>query len=128
MAIHESLSEVSIDVTTTDPSAAEDRERLYARQLVVCGGIQADRLARMAGLEDVYKRQKLVRCIRGTIVDCCLDLREDSPTFGEHVMVELSAENHRALWIPPYCGHGYLTMTDDTEVTYHCLLYTSRCV
>ncbi|MCB1255318.1 MAG: L-2-hydroxyglutarate oxidase, partial [Austwickia sp.] len=51
VAIHESLSEVSIDVTTTDPSAAEDRERLYARQLVVCGGIQADRLARMAGLD-----------------------------------------------------------------------------
>lgn len=61
---------------------------------------------------------KLVRATRGTIVDACLDLREDSPTFGEHVMVELSAENRRALWIPPYCGHGYLTMTDDTEVTY----------
>ena len=61
---------------------------------------------------------KLVRCTRGTIVDCCLDLREDSPTFGKNVMVELSADNHRALWIPPYCGHGYITMTDDTEVTY----------
>lgn len=61
---------------------------------------------------------KLVRCTRGTIIDCCLDLREDSPTFGEHVMVELSADNRRALWIPPYCGHGYLTMTDDTEITY----------
>lgn len=61
---------------------------------------------------------KLVRCVRGTIVDCCLDLRENSPTFGENVMVELSADNHRALWIPPYCGHGYLTMTDDTEVMY----------
>ncbi len=61
---------------------------------------------------------KLVRAVRGTIVDCCLDLREDSPTFGKNVMAELSADNHRALWIPPYCGHGYLTLTDDTEVTY----------
>lgn len=61
---------------------------------------------------------KLVRCTRGTILDACLDLREDSPTFGKHVQVELSAENRRALWIPPYCGHGYLTLTDDTEVTY----------
>ena len=61
---------------------------------------------------------KLVRCTRGTIVDCCLDLREDSLTFGRNVMVELSADNRRALWIPPYCGHGYLTITDDTEVTY----------
>lgn len=65
-----------------------------------------------------YAEGKLVRCTRGTIVDCCLDLREDSPTFGAHVMVELSDENHRALWIPPYCAHGYLTITDNTEVTY----------
>ncbi|MDO5712113.1 MAG: dTDP-4-dehydrorhamnose 3,5-epimerase family protein [Micrococcales bacterium] len=61
---------------------------------------------------------KLVRCVRGTIVDCCLDLREDSATFGANVMVELSSDNRRALWIPPYCGHGYLTTTDDTEVMY----------
>ena len=61
---------------------------------------------------------KLVRCTAGAITDCCLDLREDSPTFGKNVMVELSAANHRALWIPPYCGHGYLTLTDDTEVMY----------
>ncbi|MDO5681538.1 MAG: dTDP-4-dehydrorhamnose 3,5-epimerase [Propionibacteriaceae bacterium] len=61
---------------------------------------------------------KLVRCISGSIVDCCLDLREDSPTFGKNVMVELSAENRRALWIPPYCAHGYYTLTDNTEVTY----------
>lgn len=51
VAIHESLSEVSIDVTTADPPAARQRDRIYARQLVVCGGIQADRLARMAGLD-----------------------------------------------------------------------------
>ncbi|QQS01189.1 MAG: L-2-hydroxyglutarate oxidase [Austwickia sp.] len=49
--IHESLSEVAIDVETSDPMAAELRERVYAKQLVVCGGIQADRLARMAGLD-----------------------------------------------------------------------------
>ncbi|MEL4358504.1 MULTISPECIES: dTDP-4-dehydrorhamnose 3,5-epimerase [unclassified Luteococcus] len=61
---------------------------------------------------------KLVRCVKGSIVDCCLDLREDSPTFGKKVMVELSEDNHRALWIPPYCAHGYLTLTDDTLVTY----------
>lgn len=61
---------------------------------------------------------KLVTCHKGTIVDCCLDLREDSPTYGSHAMVELSEENHRALWIPANCGHGYLTMSDDTLVTY----------
>ena len=54
----------------------------------------------------------------GTLVDCCLDLREDSPTFGRHVMVTLSADNKRALWIPPHCAHGFLTMSDDTEMLY----------
>lgn len=61
---------------------------------------------------------KLVRCTAGRLTDCCLDLREDSPTFGKHVMVELSAENHRALWVPPYCGHGFVTHEDNTEATY----------
>ena len=61
---------------------------------------------------------KLVRCIRGTIIDVALDLREDSPTFGRHAMVELSADNRRALWVPPYVAHGYQTLADDTEVLY----------
>ncbi len=61
---------------------------------------------------------KLVRCLRGELVDCCLDLREDSPTFGRHVMVTLSADNRRALWIPPHCAHGFITMADDTEMLY----------
>ncbi len=61
---------------------------------------------------------KLVRCTRGAIVDVALDLREDSPSFGARVMVELTAENHRALWVPPYVSHGYQTLVDDTEVMY----------
>lgn len=61
---------------------------------------------------------KLVRCVRGAIVDVALDLREDSPTFGRHAMVELSADNRRALWVPPYVAHGYQTLVDETEVTY----------
>ncbi|MFK5690587.1 dTDP-4-dehydrorhamnose 3,5-epimerase [Ornithinimicrobium sp. LYQ92] len=61
---------------------------------------------------------KLVRCIRGAIVDVALDLREDSPTFGAHTMVELTADNRRALWVPPYVAHGYQTLADSTEVLY----------
>ncbi|WP_454085463.1 dTDP-4-dehydrorhamnose 3,5-epimerase [Georgenia sp. Marseille-Q6866] len=61
---------------------------------------------------------KLVRCIRGAIVDVALDLREDSPTFGKHAMVELTADNRRALWVPPYVAHGYQTLVDATEVLY----------
>ncbi len=65
-----------------------------------------------------YAEGKLVRCTRGAIVDVAVDSREDSPTFGQHVMVELSADNRRALFIPPYVLHGYQTLVDDTEVTY----------
>ena len=61
---------------------------------------------------------KLVRCTRGAVVDVALDLREDSPTFGTHIMVELSEQNHRALWVPPYVSHGYQTLEDETEVNY----------
>ncbi|HYO85521.1 MAG TPA: dTDP-4-dehydrorhamnose 3,5-epimerase [Dermatophilaceae bacterium] len=61
---------------------------------------------------------KLVRCIRGGIVDVAVDSRADSPTFGQHVMVELTADNRMALFIPPFVLHGYQTLVDDSEVTY----------
>lgn len=61
---------------------------------------------------------KLVRCTAGAIVDVALDLREDSPSFGKHAMVELTANNSRALWLPPYVSHGYQTLVDDTVVSY----------
>ncbi|MBO1751983.1 dTDP-4-dehydrorhamnose 3,5-epimerase [Actinotalea sp. BY-33] len=61
---------------------------------------------------------KLVRCTAGAIVDVAVDVRPESPTYGQHVMVELTAENRRALFIPAYVAHGYQTLVDGTEVTY----------
>jgi len=61
---------------------------------------------------------KLVRCTAGSIVDVAVDVRTGSPTYGRHVMVELSAANRRALFVPAYVAHGYQTLEDDTEVTY----------
>jgi len=61
---------------------------------------------------------KLVRCIRGAIVDKIVDMRPDSPTYLEHVSVELTAENRRALYVPAMFAHGYQTLVDGTEVTY----------
>jgi len=61
---------------------------------------------------------KLVRCTRGAIVDQIVDMRPDSPTRGRHVSVELTADNHRALYVPPFFAHGYLTLTDAAEVCY----------
>ena len=61
---------------------------------------------------------KLVRCTRGAIVDVIVDMRDGSPTKHAHVAVELTADNRRALYVPPLFAHGFQTLVDDTEVTY----------
>lgn len=65
-----------------------------------------------------HPETKLVRCVAGAIVDIIVDMRPDSPTRFQHVSVELSAANRRALYVPPYFAHGYQTLTDNAEVTY----------
>lgn len=61
---------------------------------------------------------KLVRVLRGAIYDVVLDIRSQSPTFGRHVGIELSAENFAQVYVPIGCAHGFCTRADDTEVLY----------
>jgi dTDP-4-dehydrorhamnose 3,5-epimerase len=61
---------------------------------------------------------KIVRCTRGAIWDVVVDLRRDSPTYRQWVGVELTAANHRMVFIPRGLAHGFLTLTDDTELHY----------
>lgn len=61
---------------------------------------------------------KLVRCIRGALYDALLDLRRDSPTFGQSWGAELSAENRRMMVVPKGFAHGFLTLQEDTEALY----------
>ncbi len=61
---------------------------------------------------------KLVRCIKGVVLDVAVDLRKNSPTFKQWVGVELSAENKKQLLIPRGFGHGFVTLTDDVEFLY----------
>lgn len=61
---------------------------------------------------------KLVRCTRGAILDIIVDLRPESPTYLEHVSVELSADNHRAIYVPGRFAHGYQVLEDSTETSY----------
>ena len=61
---------------------------------------------------------KLVRCTRGAILDIIVDLRPESPTYLQHVAVELTADNHRALYVPERFAHGYQVLEDDTETSY----------
>jgi dTDP-4-dehydrorhamnose 3,5-epimerase len=65
-----------------------------------------------------HEEAKLVRCTKGAIYDVVVDLRSDSDTFLQHVGVVLSEENHRALYVPEGFGHGFLTLSDATEVFY----------
>jgi dTDP-4-dehydrorhamnose 3,5-epimerase len=61
---------------------------------------------------------KLVRCTQGSVFDVAIDLRKDSETYGEWVGVELSADNHKQLFIPRNFGHGFQTLTDDVIFQY----------
>jgi dTDP-4-dehydrorhamnose 3,5-epimerase len=61
---------------------------------------------------------KLIRCTRGAILDIVVDVRKDSPTYLQHVAVELTANNRKALYVPPLFAHGYQTLADDSEVVY----------
>lgn len=65
-----------------------------------------------------YPEAKLVRCTMGTIYDVIIDLRIGSPTFTQWFATELSAENHRALYVPENFAHGFQTLTDHSEVFY----------
>lgn len=61
---------------------------------------------------------KLVSCTRGSIIDVAVDIRKDSPTYLKHVAVELSGENKKMLYIPKGCLHGFVTLTDNVELSY----------
>lgn len=65
-----------------------------------------------------HAEAKLVRCVKGAIFDVVVDVRKDSPTYKQWYGVELNSDNHKALYIPPGCAHGYQVMVDDTDVFY----------
>lgn len=65
-------------------------------------------------------QSKLVRAIKGKIIDVAVDLRKDSPTYLEHFKIELTEENKKMLYIPAGFAHGFLSLVDGTEIIYKC--------
>ena len=67
-----------------------------------------------------FAQSKLVRVIQGAVLDVAVDIRVGSPTYGKHVAVELTAENHRQLFIPRGFAHGFSVLTDEVVFQYKC--------
>ena len=67
-----------------------------------------------------YTQSKLVRCVKGKVLDVAVDIRKGSPTFGQHVAVKLSEENHRQLFIPRGFAHGFAVLSDVAIFQYKC--------
>ena len=67
-----------------------------------------------------HTQAKLVRVVKGKVLDVAVDLRKGSPTYGKHIAVELSEENHRQVFIPKGFAHGFAVLADDTIFQYNC--------
>jgi dTDP-4-dehydrorhamnose 3,5-epimerase len=73
-----------------------------------------------------YAQGKLVRVISGAVIDVILDIRTQSPTYGKHIAVELTAENKHMLWVPAGFAHGFSTLEDNTIFQYKCTQFYNK--
>ena len=67
-----------------------------------------------------YTQSKLVRCVKGAVLDVAVDIRKGSPTFGQHVAVELTEDNHRQFFIPRGFAHGFAVLSETAVFQYKC--------
>lgn len=67
-----------------------------------------------------YTQSKLVRCVKGAVLDVAVDIRKGSPTFGQHVAVELTEDNHRQFFVPRGFAHGFAVLSETTVFQYKC--------
>jgi dTDP-4-dehydrorhamnose 3,5-epimerase len=122
-------------VWVVEPERSEDERGFFARvwdeaefagrglnpRVVQCSVSHNVRRGTLRGMHyqaAPHEEAKLVRCTAGAIFDVAVDLRPESGTFCAWAGVELSADNRLALYVPEGCAHGFLTLTDDAEVSY----------
>lgn len=106
----ESYSKREFDHEVAPVDFVQDNESMSARGVI--RGLHFQR--------PPYAQAKLVRCISGRVLDVAVDLRRDSATYGQHVAVELSADNHRQLFIPKGFAHGFAVLSDTAIFQYKC--------
>lgn len=110
----ESFSQRAFDAAVGQPTAfVQDNHSRSSRG--VLRGLHFQRAPHAQG--------KLVRVTAGAVFDVAVDIRRDSPTFGRWVGVELTAENHRQLWIPPGLAHGFVVLSDSADFLYKATAY-----
>lgn len=102
-------------------------EREFAEQVCDCKFVQDNESRSSYGVvrglhfqQSPHAQSKLVRVIKGRVLDVAVDIRQGSPTFGKHIAVELSDENHRQVFIPRGFAHGYAVLSDEAIFTYKC--------
>lgn len=110
----------------------------YNKQKYADAGITADfvqdnqsfsqkgALRGLHGQANPFAQGKLVRVLQGRVLDVAVDIRKNSPTFGQHVTVELSGDNHLQFWVPPGFLHGFVTLEDDTIFSYKVTNYYDK--
>ena len=104
---------------TWDEKEAMDRGlKLTTVQCNISFNTRTGTLRGMHYQEKPHEEAKIVRCTRGALYDVALDIRRDSPTYRQWVAVELTADNHRSLYIPEGFAHGFQTLENNTEAFY----------
>lgn len=106
----ESFSEREFTEKVIDTHFVQDNESMSTRG--VMRGLHYQRMP--------FTQSKLVRCVRGCVVDVAVDIRQGSPTYGQHVAVELSEDNHRMFFVPRGFAHGFAVLSDVAVFQYKC--------
>lgn len=106
----ESFSQREFDEKVSPITFVQDNESMSTRG--VMRGLHFQR--------PPYTQTKLVRCVRGAVLDIAVDIRKGSPTYGQHVAVELTGENHRQFFISKGFAHGFVVLSDEAVFQYKC--------